>query len=80
MLSTSRGVSNNYNSRKDLTEEMVRNKVDNGWMDFVDDLSVHPCSSDHDSIMDFSVLNQYLWLFEKLIEQARSGPAFIHNY
>jgi thioesterase domain-containing protein len=50
---------------------MVSAKMDNGWMEFVDELSVYPCSSDHDSIVEPAVLNQYLWLFEQLIDQIK---------
>lgn len=48
---------------------MTNAKMDNGWMEYVDDLSVYPCSADHDSIIDPAVLNQYAWLFTQLIDE-----------
>lgn len=48
---------------------MTNAKVDNGWMEFVDDLSVYSCAADHDSIMEPTVLIQYLPLFIQLIDQ-----------
>ncbi|KAI6191864.1 Fatty acid synthase [Aphelenchoides bicaudatus] len=58
--------------RKDLTEEMVNAKMDNGWMEYVEELSVYPCDCDHDSITEPKVLSQYVWLFEQLINQTIS--------
>lgn len=51
---------------------MTNAKTDNGWMEYVDDLTIHSCPADHDSIMEPAVLTQYLWLFNQLIDETIS--------
>ncbi|KAI6212643.1 hypothetical protein M3Y94_00050300 [Aphelenchoides besseyi] len=55
--------------RKDLNDQMISRKIDNGWSMFVDDLTVHRCTGDHDSMLEPRNLRQKLPTLKQLIQE-----------